>query len=184
VGKLPTKLFWLTSMVFNEVRVPSDFGNEESNPLQEMLRKERLRNSWIWYDTMPLRFMLERSSLSTNPLVLHRTPVQLQWGDRFPAALPGIFQPISLFDGSIRLDLINNKVDNSSYCTLWTPSTKTREKAMQMSKNSKRVCIFSFFGVCFLLVVWHFWLWGTERSSVARGCYMREEEVNQPACHN
>ena len=77
-GKSPVKKFWLTSSLFSVVILTMDFDNDEENSLQHKLRELRLLSLCTSLDTMPLRFMWERSSFSTAPSELHKTPVQLQ----------------------------------------------------------------------------------------------------------
>lgn len=121
---LPTKLFKLVSMLFKEVRLAKDLGNDEVKLLQQILRMDRLIKSWMLSETMPLSFMFDKSSYLTRPFKLPEIPVQLK------CLSVEFFQPLRRSKGSIKLDFIDN-ADNSAFGRNESPLAEPKEKPMK-----------------------------------------------------
>ncbi|WVZ78216.1 LOW QUALITY PROTEIN: hypothetical protein U9M48_025965 [Paspalum notatum var. saurae] len=90
-GNAPSKEFWLTSNTWRLESGAKDLGSVVANALEERLRTVSDGSRSTSSETLPLRFLPERSRTSTTPAALHRTPVQPQCG----AALAPSFQSAS-----------------------------------------------------------------------------------------
>ncbi|KAH0456742.1 hypothetical protein IEQ34_014649 [Dendrobium chrysotoxum] len=112
-GKMPAKSLSLISSSSSSARIGKVSGRKLAKELQQRLRWVRAgRFRKLSKEMTPLRFIWERSSLSTNPSALHWTPVKLQWP---PAAVAvAIFQSPRAFKGSTRPDFTARRADASS----------------------------------------------------------------------